>query len=73
MNYIAKKQNQEQTVSEYYELFTTETVQDINGNEAVIPRSIGHYSVAQLESEKASYQNQIAEIDNKISAIESLQ
>ena len=73
MNYIAKKQNQEQAASEYYELFTTETTQDVNGNEVVIPRSIGHYSVAQLESEKASYQNQIAEIDNKISAIEALQ
>jgi len=69
---IAKRINQEVVDNGYYELFTEETVKDINDVEVTIPRSIGQYSLAQLQSEKVSLQNQIASIDEKISAIESL-
>jgi len=70
---IAKQINQEVVDNGQYELFTTETVQDVDGNEVVIPRSIGQYSLAQLEQEKANYLLAIASVDEKISAIESLQ
>lgn len=69
---IAKQINQEVVDNGYYELFTQETVKDIEGNDVIIPRSIGQYSLAQLEQEKANYQNAIASVDEKISAIESL-
>lgn len=73
MSYIAKKQNQEVVENGYYELFIQETVKDINDKEVIIPRSIGNFSIGQLNAEKSNLQNQIAEIDNKISAIEALQ
>ena len=69
---IAKRINQEVVDNGYYELFTEETVKDINDVEVTIPRSIGQYSLAQLEQEKANYLTEIAIIDEKISAIESL-
>lgn len=72
MNIIAKQINQEVVDNGYYELFIQETVKDINDNEVVIPRSIGQYSLAQLEQEKASYQNAIISIDEKIEAINNL-
>lgn len=72
MTIIAKQINQEVVDNGYYELFTTETVKDINGNEVVIPRSIGQYSLAQLEQEKAQYLSQITNIEEKINAINNL-
>ena len=72
MTIIAKQINQEVVDNGYYELFTTETVKDIDGNEVVIPRSIGQYSLAQLEQEKENYLNAIKSVDEKITAINNL-
>lgn len=72
MTLIAKQVNQEVVDNGYYELFTQETIKDINGVEVVIPRSIGQYSIAQLEQEKTNLQNAIASVDEKIEAINSL-
>lgn len=72
MNIIAKQINQEVVDNGYYELFTQETVKDIDGNDVVIPRSIGQYSLAQLEQEKANYLTAIEGVDEKIAAINSL-
>lgn len=73
MNYIVKQVNQEVANNDYYELFTTETIKDIDGNEVVVPRSVGQFSISQLENEKLNLQNAITEIDNKISAINGLE
>lgn len=70
MSLIAKQIEQEN--NSYFELFTEETVKDINDVDVVIPRSIGHYSLAQLEAEKQNYLNAITSVEEKISAIESL-
>ena len=72
MNIIAKQINQEVVDNGYYELFTTETVKDIDGNDVTIPRSIGQYSLVQLEQEKQNYLNAIDSVDEKIEAINNL-
>lgn len=69
---IAKQINQEVINNGYYELFTEETVKDIEGNDVTIPRSIGQYSIAQLEQEKANYLSAIEGVDEKINAINNL-
>jgi len=69
MNYIVKPINQEVETNEYFDLFAIETVKDINNEDVQIARSIGRYSKAQLESEKASLEAQISEIDKKLEAI----
>lgn len=55
-----------------YEFFTTEVVTDVNDNEVEIPKSIGWFTISQLESEKAMLLSRIAEIDEKLKAIGSL-
>jgi len=62
----------EQTNNGYYELFVEEIVKDINGNDVTIPRSIGQYSLPQLEQEKQNYLNVITSIEEKITAISEL-
>lgn len=69
---IAKQINQEVVDNGYYELFTRETVKDVEDNEVIIPRSIGQYSLAQLEQEKENYLNAIKSVDEKITAINNL-
>jgi len=73
MSLIAKQINQEVVDNDYFELFTIETVKDIDGNDVTIPRSIGQYSLAQLEQEKQSYLTAIASIEEKETAINNLQ
>jgi len=73
MNYIVKPVNREVEASEYFELFVVDTVKDVNDVDVQVARSIGHYSEAQLESEKANLEAQIEEIDKKLEAIENLQ
>ena len=73
MNIIAKPVQTEQINNGQYELFTTVEMTDVNGEPVQVLQSIGHYSIAQLENEKANLENAIASIDAKISAIESLQ
>lgn len=74
MELIAK---QEVVDSGYYELFNKETVKDINGNDVVIPRSVGSFNLSQLEQERAnaisSHENYIADLDSKINAIKLAQ
>ena len=72
MNIIAKAVQQEQQNNDFFELFTTVTMTDVNGNDVSVLQSIGHYSVAQLEQEKVNLQNAIASIDEKIDAINNL-
>lgn len=55
-----------------YELFEEQVVIDVKGNDVTIPKSIGIFSLAQLEQEKENYQARIADIDKKIKAIKSL-
>lgn len=66
--YIAKQQ----TSNEYYELFEIKTIKDINDVDVQVAQSIGQYSLADLNAEKERLQNEIADIDVKISTIESL-
>jgi len=53
-------------------LFITTTVKDVNGKDVTIPQSIGTYSALDLENQKNSYLAEIAKIDEKISAIETI-
>ena len=71
MNYIVKPVNREVETSEYFDLFVVETVKDINDKDVQVARSIGQYSKAQLESEKANLEAQIGEIDKKLEALAS--
>jgi len=71
-NYIAKSINREVETNEYFELFVIDTVKDINNEDVQVARSIGQYSKAQLESEKANLKTQIEEIDKKLETIEGL-
>ena len=68
---IAKQVNQEVIDSNRFELFIEETVKDIEGNDVTIPRSIGTYSLQELEREKSFHQATIEELDLKINAIKS--
>jgi len=77
MNYIVKEINEAASMQptqpeKKYELFNSETVKDVNGKDVTIPKSIGWYSVTRLENEKLRLQEQIAEIENKLSAINAL-
>lgn len=56
-----------------YKLYTVETLKDVNGNEVQVPKLIGNCSIEQLESQKNSYLAMIADIDEKLKAIASLQ
>ena len=69
MDYIVKPANQQVETNEYFELFVIDTIKDVNDNEVQVARSIGQYSVAQLENEKAMLETQIDEIDKKLEAI----
>ena len=72
MSLTAKQINQEVVNNGYFELFTQETLKDINGKNVIVPRSIGQYSLEQLEAEKENYNNAIASIEEKIAAINSI-
>ena len=56
-----------------YELFTTETIIDINDRPVTIPKSIGTFSLSQLEAEKANILIRIADIEEKIEAINDME
>jgi hypothetical protein len=58
--------------TDHYELFEIKTIKDINDNDVQVSQSIGTYSVEDLERQKESLQEEITEIDEKITAIESL-
>ena len=54
-----------------YELFTPETVLDVNDQEVIIPKSIGSYSLADLNAEKTRLETQLAIVVEKITAIQA--
>lgn len=58
--------------SEYYEIFTVEKVKDIDGNDVDIPRSLGQYSLVELENQKNSFLAEVAKLDEKIDIIKAL-
>ena len=57
------------SLPDFFELFATESLQDINGDDVTIPKSLGRFSVETLEKERATLVAQIAEIDIKLDAI----
>ena len=68
MGYTAQKAQ----VSEEFELFTIETVEDVNGNPVQIKKSIGRFRLDQLQAQKEALLKQIADIDEKIAAIKAI-
>jgi hypothetical protein len=70
---IAKLKEQQIENAGTFELFTTVEMTDVEGNKVSVLQSIGTYSVAQLEQEKAMYQLQIASVDEKLDAINNLE
>lgn len=54
-----------------YELFTPETVKDVNDEDVTIPKSIGFYSLSELNAEKARLETMLASIEEKITAIQA--
>ena len=72
MQIIAKQVENQTEISQSFELFTTETIKDVNNKDVIIPRSLGHFSLASLEAEKNQYNTMIASVDEKIAAINSL-
>lgn len=69
--FIAKNVSVAQN-NDQFELFKTITMKGVDGEDVEVLQSIGYYSLAQLEDEKQNYLNAIAEIEDKISSIESL-
>jgi cell division protein FtsB len=70
-NYIAKQQNELQNIesSVRMELFITETLLDVNGESVTISRSIGFYSIDDLQRQKDGLQAQMDDLDTKIATI----
>jgi len=71
MTIIAQPET-EQVSNEYYKLFQLVPMEDEDGNTVNVKQSIWQHSKAQLESHKTRLQEQIASIDEKISAIDSI-
>lgn len=68
----AQQEQQAQQTVGYYELFQPAKAIGMNGEEIDIMKSIGSYSIQQLLLEKVNYNNAIANIDEKINAINAL-
>lgn len=67
------EQEEQEVANKQYDLFTTETAIDAGtGEEVTILKSIGTYTKAGLESEKENYESQIAGIEEKINAIDTV-
>jgi len=64
---IAKNQD-----GNMFELFDVKTIEDIDGNSVQIPQSIGWFSLQSLESQKENLLIKIANIEEQIGAINSL-
>lgn len=77
MTLIVKEQSEaprqtEMILPKRYEFFATEVVKDVNDKNVTIPKSIGWFTVEQLEREKADLEKRIADIDEKLTAISEL-
>jgi hypothetical protein len=71
MSIIAKEIKQEVDNGQF-ELFIPKTMLGADGKDVSVLQSIGHFSIDQLNREKASYQTQIDAINEKITAINDL-
>ena len=60
-------------IDEEFELFTIETVEDVDGNPVQVKKSLGRFRLDELEAQKSILQEQIDDIDEKINAINTLQ
>ena len=54
----------------FYELFTSQILKDINGNDVEIPISIGSFTLEQLNGMKANLQSQMDDLDERIKTIQ---
>ncbi len=55
-----------------YELFDNITTKDIDGNDVVIPKSIGKFTLSQLNRNKTILEAQLKNIQDKIDAINGI-
>ncbi len=55
-----------------YELFDSVITKDINGNDVTIPKSLGVFTTAQLESIKTRSQDALDEAQTKLDAINEI-
>jgi len=73
---IAKQTNQEVINNNSYELFTPIKMTGVDGEEVDVLQSIGSYNLEQLNRQKeeveTNYQKQLADLDEKINAINLL-
>ena len=74
MALVAKQTQQNPPVGllQRYTLYNTVVTKDINNNDVTILQSIGDYSLTELQNQKESLLNAIADIDSKIAAINSI-
>lgn len=63
MEYIVKEK--QETESTFKDFYVVDTTKDIDGNDVQIPRFIGTYSKAQLESEKQMIDSQIESLNTQ--------
>lgn len=75
MDYIVKQDTPQQVVinQDRYELFTTEPMLTATGETVDVLKSIGIFSIAELQQRKSYLLAEIAEIDSKITAITNIQ
>jgi hypothetical protein len=73
MKYIAKKPTEIMDIKHpiRLELFTVEVVKDVNDIEVTIPKSIGIYTLEQLQSERNRFQEMVDDLDSKIKLFET--
>lgn len=75
MTLIANKITEEPlfapTVTERFELFTPVEMETVDGTPVTVKKSIGFYRIEDLQQQKTELLNRIAEIDEKIAAIQS--
>ncbi|MFZ4549175.1 MAG: hypothetical protein ACOYN4_17130 [Bacteroidales bacterium] len=75
MDYTVRQSPPEQqaTNPDRYELFETATMKSPSGSDVEVLKSIGIFSVADLQQRKSYLLAEITEIDNKLTAIATIQ
>ena len=71
MTYIATLK-EEVMAKDSYELFEEVTAKDINDKDVQIKKSVGTFTINELESQKATWQKRITDADAKIASINLL-
>jgi ABC-type phosphate transport system auxiliary subunit len=70
MDYIVEPQKEtENGIFIFQHLVEKETA---DGTKVEVKEQVGSYSLAELESEKSQLENQLAEVENKINAINEI-